>query len=116
VIGIIQVFQRFVAAFEAGQATPDVFAEGIWTALITTAYGLMVAIPMMVLYKTLQGRNDRLVVEMEEDALGIVGLLDESLGRQRAEAAAAREAALVAAQAAAQTAGQAAGQTTGSPA
>lgn len=110
VIGMIQVFQRFVAAFEAGQATPDVFAEGIWTALITTAYGLMVAIPMMVLYKTLQGRNDRLVVEMEEDALGIVGLLDESLGRQRAEAAAAREAAVVAAVAATQT------QTTESPA
>ena len=84
VIGMIQVFQRFVDAYEAGQATPDVFAEGIWTALITTAYGLMVAIPMMVLYKFLQGRNDRLIVEMEEDALGIVGLLDESLARQRA--------------------------------
>jgi biopolymer transport protein ExbB len=84
VIGMIQVFQRFVEAYEAGQATPDVFAEGIWTALITTAYGLMVAIPMLVLYKFLQGRNDRLIVEMEEDALGIVGLLDESLARQRA--------------------------------
>jgi biopolymer transport protein ExbB len=83
VVGMIQVFQRFVEAYEAGQATPDVFAEGIWTALITTAYGLMVAIPMMVLYKIIQGRNDRLIVQMEEDALGIVGLLDESLGRQR---------------------------------
>jgi biopolymer transport protein ExbB len=93
VIGMIQVFQRFVEAYEVGQATPDVFAEGIWTALITTAYGLMVAIPMMVLYKFVQDRNDRLIVEMEEDALGIVGLLDESLGRQRrqSEAAAASE-------------------------
>jgi biopolymer transport protein ExbB len=86
VVGMIQVFQRFVEAYEAGQATPDVFAEGIWTALITTAYGLMVAIPMLVLYKFLQGRNDRLIVEMEEDALGMVGLLDESLARQRASA------------------------------
>ena len=83
VLGMIQVFKRFVSAYDSGGATPNVFAEGIWTALITTAYGLMVAIPMMVLYKFLQGRNDRLVVEMEEDALGIVGLLDESLGRQR---------------------------------
>lgn len=88
VIGMIQVFQRFVEAYEAGQATPDVFAEGIWTALITTAYGLMVAIPMLVLYKFTQDRNDRLIVEMEEDALGIVGLLDESLARQRKQAAA----------------------------
>jgi biopolymer transport protein ExbB len=83
VVGMIQVFQRFVEAYEAGQATPTVFAEGIWTALITTAYGLMIAIPMMVLYKFVQARNDRLIVEMEEDAMGIVGLLDESLARAR---------------------------------
>ena len=90
VIGMIQVFQRFVDAYAVGKATPDVFAEGIWTALITTAYGLMVAIPMLVLYKIVQGRNDRLIVEMEEDALGIVGLLDETLvkrAKERAEAA-----------------------------
>jgi biopolymer transport protein ExbB len=83
VVGMIQVFQRFVDAYAQGQATPDVFAEGIWTALITTAYGLMIAIPMLVLYKFVQARNDRLVVEMEEDAMGIVGLLDESLARTR---------------------------------
>jgi biopolymer transport protein ExbB len=83
VVGMIQVFQRFVDAYAAGAATPDVFAEGIWTALITTAYGLMVAIPMLVLYKFVQARNDRLIVEMEEDAMGIVGLLDENLARAR---------------------------------
>jgi biopolymer transport protein ExbB len=88
VVGMIQVFQRFVAAYEIGKATPDVFAAGIWTALITTAYGLMVAIPMMILYKTLQGRNDRLIVEMEEDAMGIVDLLEDA---QQAAAAVAAD-------------------------
>ena len=83
VVGMIQVFQRFVEAYEQGNATPTVFAEGIWTALITTAYGLMVAIPMLVLYKFVQARNDRLIVEMEEDAMGIVGLLDETIARAR---------------------------------
>lgn len=77
VVGMIQVFQRFVEAYQAGKATPDVFADGIWTALITTAYGLMVAIPLVVLYKIIQGRNDRLVVEMEEEAMGIVDLLED---------------------------------------
>lgn len=77
VVGMIQVFQTFVEAYQAGRATPDVFADGIWTALITTAYGLMVAIPLLVLYKFIQGRNDRLVVEMEEDAMGIVDLLED---------------------------------------
>ena len=89
VVGMIQVFQRFVEAYEQGQATPDVFAEGIWTALITTAYGLMVAIPMVVFYKFLQGRNDRLIVEMEEDAMGIVDLLDDARRNATAAAAAA---------------------------
>lgn len=78
VVGMIQVFQRFVTASEMGRATPDLFAQGIWTALLTTAYGLGVAIPMLILYKWLQGRNDRLVVEMEEDAMGIVDLLEEA--------------------------------------
>ena len=86
VVGMIQVFQRFVNAYSTGQATPDVFAEGIWTALITTAYGLMVAIPMLIMYKFLQGRNDRLIVEMEEDAMGIVDLLEDAQARKRARA------------------------------
>ncbi len=77
VIGMIQVFQRFVNAYAEGQATPDVFAQGIWTALITTAFGLMVAIPMLILYKFLQGRNDRLIAAMEEDAMGLVDLLED---------------------------------------
>lgn len=88
VVGMIQVFQRFVDAYQEGRATPDVFADGIWTALITTAYGLMVAIPLLVLYKIVQGRNDRLVVEMEEEAMGIVDLLED---QRRAERRAAAE-------------------------
>ncbi|MBL4683478.1 MAG: MotA/TolQ/ExbB proton channel family protein [Nannocystaceae bacterium] len=77
VIGMIQVFKNFVDAFQAGNAGPDTFAQGIWQALITTAFGLTVAIPMLVAYKFLQGRNDRLVVAMEEDAMGIVDLLED---------------------------------------
>ena len=65
------------------------FADGIWTALITTAYGLMVAIPLLILYKIIQGRNDRLVVEMEEDAMGIVDLLDDFRRAETKQAAAA---------------------------
>jgi biopolymer transport protein ExbB len=72
------VFQGFVKAYQAGVVGPDSFATGIWQALITTAYGLSVAIPMLLLYKFLQGRNDRLVVEMEEDAMGIVDLLEDT--------------------------------------
>lgn len=75
VIGMINVFQDFVQSFKDGVVGPDTFAQGIWQALITTAFGLTVAIPMLIAYKFLQGRNDRLVVEMEEDAMGVVDLL-----------------------------------------
>lgn len=83
VIGMIQVFKEFVDAYQAGTVGPDSFAQGIWQALITTAFGLTVAIPMLLAYKFLQGRNDRLIVEMEEDAMGVVDLLEEN---QRATA------------------------------
>lgn len=77
VVGMIQVFKEFVDAYQSGHVGPDAFAEGIWQALITTAYGLFVAIPMLVVYKFLQGRNDRIIIDMEEDALGLVDLLVE---------------------------------------
>jgi biopolymer transport protein ExbB len=84
VIGMILVFQDFVQSYKAGTVGPDTFAQGIWQALITTAFGLMVAIPMLLAYKFLQGRNDRLIVEMEEDAMGVVDLLEDA---QRADEA-----------------------------
>jgi biopolymer transport protein ExbB len=77
VVGMIQVFKQFVDAYKTGVVGPDAFAEGIWQALITTAYGLFVAIPMLVIYKFLQGRNERIVVDMEEDALGLVDQLGD---------------------------------------
>ncbi len=83
VIGMIQVFKAFVEAYP--QVRPDTFAQGIWQALVTTAAGLTVAIPMLIAYKFLQGRNDRIIVAMEEDAMGIVDLLEDA---QRATKAA----------------------------
>jgi biopolymer transport protein ExbB len=87
VIGMIQVFKEFVEAYPA--VRPDTFAGGIWQALITTAAGLVVAIPMLMAYKFLQGRNDRMIIEMEEDAMGIVDLLED---HQRAAKAVATKA------------------------
>ena len=87
VVGMIQVFREFVTAYASGTVGPDSFAQGIWQALITTAYGLTVAIPMLLLYRYLQGRNNGMVLEMEEDAMGIVNLLED--GRRNASKAAA---------------------------
>jgi biopolymer transport protein ExbB len=88
VVGMIQVFRQFVEAYASGHVGPDTFAQGIWQALITTAYGLVVAIPVLLLYKYLQGRTTRIVNEMEEDAMGIVNLLEDARRAPRPDRAA----------------------------
>jgi len=45
VFGIIDMFQSI--AHNTGPVTPALLAEGMWTAMVTTALGLMIAIPAM---------------------------------------------------------------------
>ena len=75
VTGMIRVFQDITTR---GVGNPADLASGIWEALITTAYGLVVAIPALVAYRYLLSRADRLVLEMEEDAMVLVDVLEHS--------------------------------------
>ena len=61
VLGMIDVFQGVVAdaGMSGGSVNPASLASGIWTALLTTAAGLSVAIPSFVIYRMLQGRCER---------------------------------------------------------
>ena len=45
VLGMIDMFRDIAAA--AGPVTPDVLAAGLWQAMFTTAFGLMIAIPAL---------------------------------------------------------------------
>jgi len=58
-----------------GVGTPATLGGGISQALITTAAGLCVAIPVILLHKYLSSKADRLILEMEEYSLHIVDLL-----------------------------------------
>jgi biopolymer transport protein ExbB len=53
---------------------------GIAEALVATAAGLCVAIPSLIAYRYLRGRVDRIVVEMEKNALRLADAV-ESAGR-----------------------------------
>jgi len=77
VTGMIRVFQDITTR---GVGNPADLASGIWEALITTAYGLVVAIPTLVAYRYLSSRADRLVLEMEEDALELIDVIEEQAG------------------------------------
>jgi len=66
VTGIIKAFN---AIQEGGMGDPRALSGGIAEALITTAAGLCVAIPSLISYRYLRGKVDRIVVEMEKDAI-----------------------------------------------
>lgn len=70
VVGMISVFQRVVNQAGAGGAVDaGALAAGIWEALITTAAGLTVAIPVYLGHRYIMGLIDRYAVEMEDISL-----------------------------------------------
>lgn len=74
VTGIIKAFNALGTA-GAGVANPALLATGISEALITTAAGLMVAIPALIGYRYFRGRVDELVVAMEQEALKLIDVM-----------------------------------------
>jgi len=72
VLGMIKIFS---AVTEQGVSDPSVLAGGIAEALITTAAGLLVAIPALLFYRYFQRRVEGLVVSMEHEALKLVEVL-----------------------------------------
>lgn len=72
VFGMIQVFAEIMAQ---GTGQANVLAGGISEALITTAAGLVVAIPSLICHRTLQRRVDEIVVFMEQEAIKLVDVL-----------------------------------------
>jgi biopolymer transport protein ExbB len=72
VIGMIKVF---TAIMIEGTGNAAVLAGGISEALITTAAGLSVAIPALIVHKYFERRVDTLVVEMEDQAIKLIDAL-----------------------------------------
>ena len=72
VTGLIGAFQGVETHAAKGQGVnPGILASGIWEALITTAAGLVIAIPAYVGYRYLQGKVNTVVVDLEESALSL---------------------------------------------
>ena len=64
VIGMIEAFQRLESA--CSHVNPALLSGGIWQALLTTAVGLVVAIPALVAYQWLERRVERCAHTMED--------------------------------------------------
>ncbi len=73
VTGMIQAFQQ-IQRLE-GVVNPSVLAEGIWEALITTAFGLGVGIVALFAYNFLVNRINRTVHDLERASTDFIDLL-----------------------------------------
>ncbi len=74
VVGMIKAFMT-VAAREEALGRTELLAGGIYQALVTTAAGLCVAIPALVLYFVFVEKVDRLVSEMDMISIDLVETL-----------------------------------------
>lgn len=82
-LGLLGTVTGLVSAFHAiellgGQVNPGDLASGIWEALTTTVFGLVVAIPCMAAYHAFESRADQIARRMQYIVLD----LDEFFGKQ----------------------------------
>jgi biopolymer transport protein ExbB len=75
VTGMIKAFQQIQNL--QGNVNPSVLAGGIWEALVTTAFGLVVGIIAFFAYNFLLTRIARVINEMEAAATEFLDLLQE---------------------------------------
>ena len=72
VIGMIQAFDKIEAA---GDMQPSLVAGGIKVALLTTVFGLIVAIILQIFYNYIIAKIDSIVNDMENASIDLMDLL-----------------------------------------
>ncbi|MBX2814759.1 MAG: MotA/TolQ/ExbB proton channel family protein [Saprospiraceae bacterium] len=72
VIGMIQAFDRIEAV---GDLSPSVVAGGIKVALLTTVFGLIVAIILQIFYNYIVSKIDGIVNRMEDASVGLIDVM-----------------------------------------
>ena len=84
-LGLLGTVAGMIKAFAAiqntrGQVNPSDLAAGIGNALVTTAAGLSVAIPLLVIYNYYVSRVDNMVIDMEMSSSELLDLLTRNDG------------------------------------
>jgi biopolymer transport protein ExbB len=80
-LGFTGTVQGMITAFDAirdaAQISPAIVADGISVALLTTLFGLVVAMILQIFYNYFVSRIDRLVGDMEESSIELIDALYE---------------------------------------
>jgi len=72
VIGMITAFDKIE---EVGDINPSIVAGGIKVALLTTVFGLIVAIILQIFYNYIVSKIDGIVNKMEDASIGLVDVM-----------------------------------------
>ncbi|MFD2915036.1 MotA/TolQ/ExbB proton channel family protein [Psychroserpens luteus] len=72
VLGMIDAFDKIEAA---GDMNPSLVAGGIKVALLTTVFGLIVAIILQIFYNYIISKIDSIVNDMEDSSISLIDLL-----------------------------------------
>lgn len=75
IIGLIQAFTAVAQANPAEKA--DMLSASISVAMNTTAFGLMVGIPLLLIHAVLQSKSNQLIDNMEMATVKVVNLVGE---------------------------------------
>lgn len=75
VIGMVQAFDRIEAV---GDLSPSVVAGGIKVALLTTVFGLVVAIILQIFYNYIVSKIDGIVNKMEDASIALVDIMEDN--------------------------------------
>ena len=78
VVGMIDVFTQITTV---GTGNANALAGGISEALLTTAAGLIVAIPALVVHRYYTGLIDTIVVDLEPEAIKLVDAIHNGAGQ-----------------------------------
>lgn len=87
-LGLLGTIHGLIQAFSAvGMADPSqkatLLASGISIALYTTAFGLIVAIPLLISYSLLQSKAHRIIDEIDEYSVKLMNLLVKHSSERR---------------------------------
>ena len=71
--GLVQAFKAVAAASPETKQT--MLAAGISVAMYTTAFGLVVAIPIMICHSIIENRTKKLIDEIDQYSVKLINLL-----------------------------------------
>ena len=74
---VVGMITAFTGLTETSGANPDLLAAGISQALITTAFGLLIAVPGLVLHKYFEQKINYLLINLQKEVSEFIDIIND---------------------------------------